>query len=90
MQTRISVIVISLLLMFPVIALADRNTSEAKRLFAEGTRLYNVGRYEEALKRFESAYLLKPDPALLFNLGPSAATNGAIRRGGTKLSRIPA
>ena len=43
--------------------------AEARRHFAAGTRLYAQGRFTEALREFEAANRIKPDPALLYDLG---------------------
>jgi tetratricopeptide (TPR) repeat protein len=41
----------------------------ARAHYETGTRLYDVRDYAEALKEFKAAYLAKPDPAFLFNMG---------------------
>jgi tetratricopeptide (TPR) repeat protein len=41
----------------------------AKEHYEIATRLYDVGKYGDAIKEYESAYLLTGDPALLFNIG---------------------
>jgi tetratricopeptide (TPR) repeat protein len=41
----------------------------AAELFREGTKNYELGQYPEALEKFEAAYELAPEPALLFNMG---------------------
>lgn len=46
---------------------SDRDKAAAA--FREGTRFYELGRYEEALAKFEEAWQLAPEPALLFNMG---------------------
>ena len=43
--------------------------SQAKDLYERATRLYDVGKYGEAINAYEQAYLLIEDPALLFNIG---------------------
>jgi tetratricopeptide (TPR) repeat protein len=43
--------------------------AEARRHFRTGTELYAKGKMQEALVEFEKANELKPDPALLFDLG---------------------
>lgn len=42
---------------------------EAKRHYAEGTKAYEIGAYDEAIKEYGEAYRLIDDPALLYNLG---------------------
>lgn len=53
----------------PARAAVDESSREAKALFIEGMKQYNVGRYPEAITAFENGYLKKPDPTFLFNLG---------------------
>jgi tetratricopeptide (TPR) repeat protein len=43
--------------------------AQAKELFERATRLYDVGKYGEAISTYEEAYLLVEDPVLLFNMG---------------------
>jgi tetratricopeptide (TPR) repeat protein len=47
---------------------ADKK-QRAKEHYEIATRLYDVGKYGDAIKEYESAYLLTGDPALLFNIG---------------------
>ena len=42
-------------------------TAQAKKVFAEGQKLYTQGKYQPALARFEEAYALKPLPLLRYN-----------------------
>jgi tetratricopeptide (TPR) repeat protein len=41
----------------------------AKEHYERGTTLYDLQRYSEAAREYEAAFELKPDPALLFNIG---------------------
>jgi tetratricopeptide (TPR) repeat protein len=41
---------------------------EARKLFFQGDRMYEEGKYEEAVAAFEKAYALSHRPELLFNL----------------------
>lgn len=43
------------------------STAQAKKVFAEGQKLYTQGKYQQALARFEEAYALKPLPLLRYN-----------------------
>jgi tetratricopeptide (TPR) repeat protein len=53
----------------PVAAAPARDpVAEAREHYELGTRLYDIGRYEEALDEYEKAYRAKPDPALLYNI----------------------
>ncbi|MEA2696376.1 MAG: hypothetical protein QOI66_647 [Myxococcales bacterium] len=41
---------------------------EARRLAAEGMRLFTVGDYQEAIRAFKASYLRVPVPGLLYNM----------------------
>jgi tetratricopeptide (TPR) repeat protein len=43
--------------------------STARDHYQRGVQLYDLQRYDEAAQEYEAAYQLKPDPALLFNIG---------------------
>jgi tetratricopeptide (TPR) repeat protein len=45
------------------------NVTEAREHFRLGSKLYDLQRYDEAALEYERAYVLKEDPALLFNIG---------------------
>jgi tetratricopeptide (TPR) repeat protein len=47
----------------------DDDTRRARAAFDEGMTNYNLSHFEQALANFETAYRLKHDPALLFNIG---------------------
>lgn len=49
-------------------AAADPN-AKAKELFASAQKLYAQARYTEAIAKFEEAYLARPHPVILFNIG---------------------
>ena len=42
--------------------------AESKRLYKEGTKRYNLGEFEEAIKAYKSGYDAKADPVFLFNI----------------------
>jgi tetratricopeptide (TPR) repeat protein len=44
---------------------------EAKELNDKATRLYEVGRYGEAIEEYQKVYLLVDDPVLLYNIAQS-------------------
>jgi len=48
---------------------AEDGKQVAKAHYETGTRLYEVQEYAKALDEYKSAYLAKPDPAFLFNIG---------------------
>src|SRR5688500_13981587 len=43
----------------------------AKEMYDKATRLYDVGRYGEAIEEYQSVYLLIDDPAMLYNIAQS-------------------
>jgi tetratricopeptide (TPR) repeat protein len=52
--------------MVPATASADKE--QAKAHYERGKRLYNLSRFEDAVKEYEAAYLEMEDPAFLFNI----------------------
>jgi tetratricopeptide (TPR) repeat protein len=48
---------------------ADSEKTAAKAHFEAATRLYDIHEYAKALEEYKAAYLAKPDPAFLFNVG---------------------
>ncbi|WAS97432.1 hypothetical protein [Nannocystis punicea] len=53
----------------PEAAPAASDEAEAQRLFEEGSKAYNLGKFDVAIARFEAAYELSHAEALLYNLG---------------------
>ena len=48
---------------------ARPGVAHAKQLNAEATRLFSLGLFDQAARRYHEAYLAFPAPAFLFNLG---------------------
>jgi tetratricopeptide (TPR) repeat protein len=48
---------------------ADADKSAAKAHYEAATRLYDIKEWAKALDEYKAAYLSKPDPAFLFNIG---------------------
>jgi tetratricopeptide (TPR) repeat protein len=46
----------------------DAQKREAREINERATRLYEVGKYGEAIEEYQKVYLLVEDPALLFNI----------------------
>src|SRR3954468_22210699 len=72
---------------------AAQDYSEARRHYELGTRYYDLQRYADAAKEYEAAFVIKDDPALLFNIGQAyrlarnpRKANGAYR---SYLRRVP-
>lgn len=53
----------------PAPAAATDPTTKARQLFTRGQTLYGQARYSDAIAAFEEAYVLKPHPVILFNVG---------------------
>lgn len=47
----------------------DPATKSAKRHFDRGQKLFNLGKFDEALEEYQAAYEAKDVPGLLFNIG---------------------
>jgi tetratricopeptide (TPR) repeat protein len=54
----------------------DEKTAQAKALSQEANALYAVGDFAQAAEKYQSAYKLKPDPALLYNAAQSSRMAG--------------
>jgi tetratricopeptide (TPR) repeat protein len=48
--------------------LTDEQKQKAKESFEKATRLYNLGKYGEAIDEYENAYLISADPVMLYNI----------------------
>ena len=69
-------------------ARAAEQSSEARRLYAEGKAQYAQGHYVDAIALFERSYALSESPALLFNMaqahrlaGPEHCADAAQGKG---------
>jgi tetratricopeptide (TPR) repeat protein len=56
--------------------LNENEKSQARALYDEGLRHYNVAEYTDAIAAFKGAYLISGDPKLLFNVGQSYRLSG--------------
>src|SRR5262249_42966263 len=63
-MSRAAIIVVTL----SAVSFGD-NKELARTAFQEGTRLFDVGDYENALDAFKRAYVHYEEPAFLFNIG---------------------
>jgi tetratricopeptide (TPR) repeat protein len=60
---------VSVLALFPRPAAAqDDKTEQARGCYERGQRLYDLGRYQDAIDEFEKGYLLSGLPAFLINI----------------------
>lgn len=56
-------------LLFVGSALGDPAERAAKRHFDRGQKLFNLGKFDDALDEYQQAYDAKPIPEILFNIG---------------------
>ena len=50
---------------------AAASSKDARRIYDEATAAFGLGRYAEAAEKYEAAFSLRPDPALLYNAAQS-------------------
>lgn len=50
---------------------AAGSSKDARRIYDEATAAFGLGRYAEAAEKYEAAFSLRPDPALLYNAAQS-------------------
>jgi tetratricopeptide (TPR) repeat protein len=68
---RSSALTLVLLLLAGLPALAADHGTDAKEIYQEATAAFGLGRYAEAAEKYEAAFSLRPDPALLYNAAQS-------------------
>jgi tetratricopeptide (TPR) repeat protein len=61
-------VVVAALALSSVAAARAPEASTAREAFDEAERLYQLGRFEEAITSYEKAYALDPQPAFLYNI----------------------
>ena len=87
-----SAVILGIVCSSAVVARAD-DVTEAKRHFAQGTKAYELGAYDEAISEYAIAYRLKDDAAILFNLGQAnrlaGHSNEALRLYRMYLLKVP-
>jgi hypothetical protein len=59
----------------------EKDRKEARALYDEGLRHYNVAEYTEAITAFKASYLLSGDSKLLFNVAQSYRLSGDCEQG---------
>lgn len=81
MDLRVIAVVVALGVCAPpmVHAQSREDVRAAKKLFADGKRLYGDARYTEAAEVFTEAYELSRRPELLFNVGQAYRLAGKLR-----------
>src|SRR4051812_43667006 len=89
-------VVLGVLAATPSLAQAqtEAQKQEAKDHYAKGRRLYDVGKYMEAIDEYQKVYFLTDDPNMLFNIGQcyrlSDRPEEAVRFFRNYLRRAPA
>jgi hypothetical protein len=77
---------LSCLLAALVLALAspargeDDSTEQARQHYETGTKQYDLGHWDDAIREFEKAYELRPDPSFLYNLAQAYRRKGDSKR----------
>ncbi|MCC6996335.1 MAG: hypothetical protein IT370_17120 [Deltaproteobacteria bacterium] len=59
---------------------AAAKATEARRLYDEGQKLYNLGEFPRAIEQFKQAYQLSARPGLLFNIAQAHRLNGNFKQ----------
>jgi len=77
--------VVTLCVLAPGVALADPAAEDPAALKAEGDKLMESYKYSDALGRYEHAYELSHDPALLYNAGRALELMGRFPEAFDKL-----
>jgi tetratricopeptide (TPR) repeat protein len=63
--------VLAAVLATPIASAGAPNSSDARRIYDEATAAFGLGRYAEAAEKYEAAFTIRPDPALLYNAAQS-------------------
>jgi tetratricopeptide (TPR) repeat protein len=56
------------------------SNKDAKRIYEEATAAFGLGRYAEAAEKYEAAFGVRPDPALLYNAAQAYRLAGNRQR----------
>jgi len=64
-------IIVATVLAAQVQVWAATSSKDARRVYDEATAAFGLGRYAEAAEKYEAAFSLRPDPALLYNAAQS-------------------
>jgi hypothetical protein len=55
-------------------------TEQARQHYEIGTQQYDLGHWDDAIREFETAYELRPDPSFLYNLAQAYRRKGDLKR----------
>ncbi len=85
MQTRkkvhFSALLATLVLVFAGSARGDDSaTEQAKQHYETGSKQYDLGHWDDAIREYETAYELRPDPNFLYNLAQAYRRKGDAKR----------
>ena len=69
--TKISLIVAIIATVGPLYAAPDDSEVEYREHYNKALNLFGAEQYEDAIKEFQAAYVIKSRPRLLFNIGQS-------------------
>jgi hypothetical protein len=58
----------------------DGATEQARAHYETGTQQYDLGHWDEAIREYEKAYELRPDPSFLYNLAQANRRKGDLKR----------
>ena len=58
----------------------DSATEQARQCYETGTQQYDLGHWDDAIREFEKAYQLRPDPSFLYNLAQAYRRKGDTKR----------
>jgi len=58
----------------------DSATEQARKHYETGTQQYDLGHWDDAIREFEKAYELRPDPSFLYNLAQANRRKGDLKR----------
>lgn len=61
----------------PATTSPSASEAEARELYETGARLYDLGEYDQAIDRFQRAYLIASAPGLLLNIAQAQRLKGA-------------
>lgn len=72
MRATCAVIIAALVLgQTPIVRAAEPTEESAEQLYEDGRKAYRLGRYADAVKKFERSYELSDQPLLLYNIALS-------------------
>jgi tetratricopeptide (TPR) repeat protein len=93
MRRPTAIALILALLALPRLVVADDGAAEAKRLYLSGSKHFDLGEYQQALEDFKSAYRVRDEAVLLYNIAQCQRLLGqsedAVRSYKAYLRRAP-